>query len=234
MKKVLAAATVVALACSGVVSTTTATATAQESGTFADQFQPGGGAAFRATYTPTKAYAFLGDIGAWVDRFEGVKFGNSPYPGVTIEQVQNGVPSVPEVRVSLTGGKIYPKQFTVPVSGTVFYSDGSHEELNTEFTIYPVRDLVEVAKTAPPQEQPWVPTTPDNTAKPGTPGAGEKPAPNYPGNNDGGSSDEGGHIAETVLWALVSVASLAGLGVIFHLATQENPFPGLLFLNRDK
>lgn len=49
MKKTLAAATAVALACSGVVSTTTAIA--QESGTFADQFQPEGGITAGHYYT---------------------------------------------------------------------------------------------------------------------------------------------------------------------------------------
>ncbi len=227
MKKVLAAATAVAFVCYSVVSTNPATA--QESGTFADQFQPGGGAALHATYTPSRAYAFLGDIGAWVDRFEDVKFGNSPYPGVIIERVQNGVPNVPEVRVSLTGGKIYPKQFTVPVSGTVFYSDGSHEELNTEFAIYPIRDLVEVAKTAPPQEQPWVPNPPgDNSTYPANPGKGTNHY--YPG-DDGVSSTDGLEMAGAVIGILLS---LVGLGAIIHLATQENPFLGLLFMNRDK
>ena len=225
MKKALAIATAVALTCAGIAQPSPANA--QATGTFADQFQPAGGIAV-GHYYPVHAPVFGSDIGGWVDRFENVAIDKAPFPGVNVELVPS-LRALPVVELSLTGGKIYPREFKIPVSGTVYYKDGSSEVVATHMTVLPDNNI---QKPHEPNVSPWTPpknTTPTDPAVPETP---EKPGkavtPHYP-INDGGSSTTDLEMAGAVIGILLS---LAGLGAIIHLATQEDPFPGLLFMDQ--
>lgn len=95
-----------------------------------------------------------------MDRFENVKIGEAPFPGVNVELVTS-LRALPVVKLSLTGGKIYPREFKIPVSGTVYYKDGSSEEVTTHMTVLPNNNI---QKPREPNVPPWTPSYEDNSS----------------------------------------------------------------------
>lgn len=110
--------------------------------TLAQVYQPGIGWADDVGTAPKLGFVLLGETGSWITGVE-YKFGTLPYPGINITDPFSTYPDyVKRLNFSLTGGQIYPAEFTIPITVKVTYEDGSWEYINGDYRIRPLKTLV--------------------------------------------------------------------------------------------
>lgn len=158
-KSVVAAVTAVAVAVGGVV--VPAQTQAQEL-TDADKYQPEFGSGTGYT-DETRGTYFIDSTGMPVHLITNVKIGEIPYPGVKfsiLQQFGNNLYG----SFRLTGGKIYPESFGIPLTAKITYHDGSSEYISGEFTVYPDPAFVS-DNPVPNSPKPTVPLPPISDPK---------------------------------------------------------------------
>lgn len=107
---------------------------------YADVYQPNYGVTYNAGVVPTDEFLFLGGDEAIASvTFE---FGASPYPATITPYPNSTSARLTKIYVSLMPERIYPTEFSVPVSSMVTYTDGSSERVDGFYRIKPTAALV--------------------------------------------------------------------------------------------